>query len=119
MEIPNIYVKDLKSIVEKNDYYYEMRDTGYNKIMEVPLLSGCFMFLRTDIFVKVNGFDERFFMYMEDFDLCRRIEEISKVVFYPETEIVHNHARESHKNLKMTLEHTKSAIKYFIKWRGK
>lgn len=109
----------IKSIVEKNDYYYEMRDTGYNKIMEVPLLSGCFMFLRTDVFIKVNGFDEKFFMYMEDFDLCRRIGKISKVVFYSETEIIHNHARESHKNLKMTLEHIKSAIKYFVKWRGK
>ena len=106
----------IKSIMEKNDYYYEMRDSGYNKILEVPLLSGCFMFLRTDIFVKVNGFDDKFFMYLEDYDLCRRIGEISKVVFYPEVEIIHNHAKESYKNKKLLLEHMKSTIYYFNKW---
>ena len=105
-----------KKVIEKQDYLYEMRDLGYEKIREVPLLSGCFMFLRTEIFVKVNGFDERFFMYMEDFDLCRRIGEISKIIFYPEVEIFHNHAKESFKNKKMMWEHIKSAIKYFNKW---
>lgn len=105
-----------KSIVEKNDYIYEMRSSGYNKIMEVPILSGCFMFLRTDIFLKINGFDERFFMYLEDFDLTRRIGEQSKTIFFPNVEIVHAHAKESYKSKKMMIMHIKSAIKYFNKW---
>ena len=107
----------IKNIVEKSNYYYEMRDTGYNKIMEVSLLSGCFMFLRTNILIEVNGFDERFFMYFEDYDLCRRIGKISKLIFYPKVEIIHNHRKSSYKNKKMLFEHIKSGIKYFIKWR--
>jgi hypothetical protein len=106
----------IKSIVEKNDYKYEMRETGYNKIMEVPILSGCFMFLRTDIFTSIGGFDERFFMYLEDFDLTRRMGEKSKTIFFPEVEIVHAHAKESYKNKKMMWIHIKSTIKYFNKW---
>lgn len=106
----------IKSIVEKNDFRYEMRSTGYNKIMEVPILSGCFMFLRTEAFVKVNGFDERFFMYLEDFDLTRRVGEKYKTVFYPEAEIVHAHAKESFKNKRLMKEHIRSTIKYFNKW---
>lgn len=106
----------IKSIVEKNDYRYEMRGTGYNRIMEVPILSGCFMFFRTKAFLEVGGFDERFFMYLEDFDLTRRIGEKYKTIFFPEVEIIHAHAKESYKSRKMMIEHIKSAIKYFNKW---
>lgn len=107
----------IKKIVEKNNYYYEMRDTGYNKIMEVSLLSGCFMFLRTNVFIEVKGFDETFFMYFEDYDLCRRIGKISKLIFFPKVEIIHNHRKSSYKNKKMLYIHIKSGIKYFLKWR--
>lgn len=105
-----------KSVIEKNNYYYEMRDTNYDKIMNVPILSGCFMFIRNEIFSIVGMFDERYFMYMEDFDLSRRIYEKYKNIFYPNVEIVHAHAKESHKSKKMTIIHLKSAIKYFNKW---
>lgn len=105
----------IKSIVEKNNYYYEMRDTNYDKIIEVPSLSGCFMFTRTEFLLKVGGFDERFFMYMEDIDICIRLSKISKLIFYPEVEIYHKHGKESYKSLKMTWAHIKSVFKYFNK----
>ncbi len=105
-----------KSIIERNNYKYEMRATGYNKIMDVPILSGCFMFIRNEVFEKVGIFDERYFMYMEDFDLSRRIHEKYRTIFYPYVEIVHNHAKESYKNKKMAKIHIESTIKYFNKW---
>lgn len=105
-----------RNIKEKMDYKYEMRWSGYDKIMEVPILSGCFMFFRTEKLLELKGFDERYFMYLEDFDLSRRMNEISRTVYYPEAEIVHNHAKESYKSRKMTIEHIKSAVKYFNKW---
>lgn len=105
-----------KSIIEKNNFYYEMKDKDYTRIMEVPLLSGCFMFLRVNELERIKGFDENFFMYMEDFDLCRRLRKYSKLIYYPKVEIYHNHARESHKNFKMTWIHAKSAFKYFNKY---
>ena len=105
-----------KSIIERNNYKYEMRETGYTKIVDVPILSGCFMFIRNEVFRTVGLFDEQYFMYMEDFDLSRRIHEKYRTVFYPKVEIVHAHAKESFKNKKMARIHLKAAIKYFNKW---
>lgn len=105
-----------KSVIERNNYKYEMRETGYNKIIDVPILSGCFMFIRNEVFRIVGLFDEQYFMYMEDFDLSRRIHEKYRTVFYPKVEIVHAHAKESFKNKKMAKIHLKAAIKYFNKW---
>ena len=106
----------IKSIVDKMDYNYEMRWCDYNSIMEVPILSGCLMFIRTDILKNVGMFDTRYFMYMEDYDLCRRIGQKYKVIFYPEVEIIHEHGKASYKTRKMMMAHINSAIKYFNKW---
>ena len=106
----------VKSIVEKMDYSYEMKWYNYKSIIEVPILSGCFIFVRTDILKDIGVFDERYFMYMEDYDLCRRIGKKYKVVFYPKVNIVHKHGKASYKSRKMMIVHIKSAIKYFNKW---
>ena len=106
----------VKSIVEKMDYSYEMKWYDYKSTIEVPILSGCFIFIRTDILKDIGVFDERYFMYMEDYDLCRRIGKKYKVVFYPKVNIVHKHGKASYKSRKMMIIHIKSAIKYFNKW---
>ena len=95
---------------------FELRKSGYNEIMDVPYMSGCFMFLRTEALSKVGLFDERFFMYPEDIDLTRRIHLESRTVYYPEVSIVHHHARDSYLNLKMLWIHTTNMIRYFNKW---
>lgn len=51
-----------KSLKEKNNYFFEMRDRNYDEIMEVPSLSGCFMFFRNEVLQKIQGFDENIFM---------------------------------------------------------
>lgn len=109
-------VKPLEKIFIKKSNYYEMRDMNYKKEMNVEILSGCFMFLRNEIFDRIGIFDERFFMYFEDFDLNRRIHEKYITLYFPEVEIIHKHAREAHKNKKMLYIAMKSAIKYFNKW---
>ena len=106
----------LKKIVEKMDYDYEMRWYNYKDIVEGALLSGCFMLLRTEVFEKVGKFDEKYFMYLEDYDFCRRIGEKYEVIYYPEVEIMHEHAKSSYKSRKMLLIHIKSALTYFNKW---
>ena len=105
-----------KKFVAKRNYKYELLFTGYDKTMQVPSLSGCFMFMRTEVLKNVGGFDERFFMYCEDVDLSRRIGQIAKTVFYPEVEVIHNYEKGSYKNLKLLKYHILSAIKYFNKW---
>lgn len=99
-----------------NDRYI-LKDSGYNRIMNPPCLSGCFMFMRTETLQKYNlFFDERFFMYCEDFDLMRRLHRIGKTIFYPKVTIVHEHEKGSYKNNKMLKMHVASAIKYFNKY---
>ena len=95
---------------------FEMRKTGYNKLMQVPYLSGCFMFLRTEALKEIGLFDERFFMYPEDIDLTRRIHRKYQTVFYPDVSIVHHHAQSSYLNLKMLRIHITNMILYFNKW---
>ena len=105
------------SLVKKSDDRYCLKMSGYNKIMNPPCLSGCFMFLRVSTIQKHNlFFDERFFMYCEDFDLMRRLHRVGKTIFYPEAEIIHDHAHASYKNKKMLMVHISSAIKYFNKY---
>lgn len=95
---------------------FEMRASGYNKIMDVPYLSGCFMFLRTEVLKKTGLFDEQFFMYPEDIDLTRRIHRKYRTVFNPEFSIIHYHARSSYSNYKLLLIHLINMVKYFNKW---
>ncbi len=95
---------------------FELRKSGYNKIFEAAYIHGCFMFLRTEALKKVGLFDERFFMYPEDIDLTRRIHQQYRTIFYPEVEIVHEHAKGSYKSLKLFWIHITNMIKYFNKW---
>ena len=105
-----------RGIQAKMDEKFELHFTGYDKEMEVPSLSGCFMFMRMDVLRKVGGFDERFFMYAEDLDLCRRIGEVSKTMYYPGISIYHAYGKGSYKNKKLLKYHICSVIKYFNKW---
>lgn len=101
---------------EKNDQRYAMKSADFTKIMDVPSLSGCFMFVRTSTFIQVGGFDTRFFMHFEDIDLTRRIGEISRTVYFPGSSIVHAHEAAHKKSKKMLLIGFQSAVKYFNKW---
>jgi len=105
-----------KKWINDRNNIYELQFTGYNKIMNVPSLSGCFMLLRTSVLSQTGGFDERFFMYCEDNDLSRRVGQISKTIFYPEVTVTHNYEKGSYKNPKLLRYHILSAIKYFNKW---
>lgn len=104
------------TVLKKRKEKFQLIFTGYDKIMEVPYLSGCFMFLRTASIKEVGLFDERFFMYPEDIDLTRRINEKYKTIYFPEVYIIHDHAKESYKKGDMLLIHTTNIIKYFNKW---
>jgi GT2 family glycosyltransferase len=90
--------------------------TGYNKKFSPPFVLGCFMFIPKSVFEKVGMFDENMFMYMEDFDLTRRIKKHYKTLFLPEAVICHAYERQSAKQLKLLYFHLKSSFYYFGKW---
>lgn len=95
---------------------FELRYTNYDKIMNVPFLSGCFMFMRVEALKDVGLFDETIFMYMEDIDINRRLHRKYKTLFYPDVHLYHEYERGAHKNLKLFLISIKSSIQYFNKW---
>lgn len=104
-------------IMKKIDARYSLHNFSYDKIINPPCLSGCFMFLRLKP-IKENNifFDDRFFMYFEDFDLIRRLHKIGKTIFYPNVSIIHAHAAQAHTSKKMFWIFVKSMCKYFNKW---
>lgn len=105
-----------RSRLEKENFKYELHLSGYNKIIDAPFLSGCFMFIRTQALQTVGLFDERFFLYTEDTDLSRRIHKYYRTVFFPEVAIYHYHQRGSYKDISLLWRNIRSAIKYFNKW---
>ncbi len=105
-----------KNWLRKLNDRYEMNETGYDKVMNVPFLSGCFMFLRTEALKKVGLFDDRYFLYAEDTDLSRRIHAQFQTLYYPYAHITHVHARGSYKDFGLTFQNIKSAVQYFNKW---
>ena len=100
---------------KRNDRF-ELRDSGYEREMNVPFLSGCFMFFRMSALQGVGLFDERFFMYMEDVDITRRLHAKYKTLFYPSVSIYHRFSRLSYHNWQLSLAHMVSVVKYFNKW---
>jgi GT2 family glycosyltransferase len=95
---------------------YTLRDVDLSVPRVVPSLSGCFMFIRVDVLRQVGLFDERFFMYMEDVDLCRRIGKVSRTVFFPGVSIYHGYQKGSYRDPHLLMHHTASALRYFDKW---
>lgn len=108
-----IPLKKWKDTINKR---YELHAFEYDKIMNIPNLSGCFMFLRTEALKKIGLFDENIFMYLEDIDLNRRIHSQYKTIYYPDATVTHEHQKESYKSKKLLKAHIKSAIYYFNKY---
>ena len=96
----------------------ELHLANYNSgIFRAPFLSGCFLLFRVKCLNQIGCFDERFFMYMEDTDLTRRLwENKTYPYYYGLTSITHGYVRGSSKNWKLFKIHVLSAIKYFNKW---
>ncbi|MEM6523615.1 MAG: glycosyltransferase family 2 protein [Bacteroidota bacterium] len=99
----------------RNDLY-ELRKTGYNRRINVPYLSGCFMLLRNSVLKEVGLFDERIFMYIEDADLSRRIHKEYRTMYIPDVHITHHYEKGSYKNFKLMLYNIHGAYIYFSKW---
>ncbi|WP_158840388.1 glycosyltransferase family 2 protein [Polaribacter sp. L3A8] len=95
----------------------EYRNKDLSKPFYPEFIHGCFMLFKTADFKNLKGFDERYFLYMEDADICRKIDDSGKKkLYYPNIEIIHQHQKGSSKNIKLFFYHLASAIKYFTKW---
>jgi GT2 family glycosyltransferase len=95
----------------------EYRFKDLTKPFYPEYITGCFQLYKTHDFVKINGFDKRYFLYMEDVDICKKIDAISKKkMYYPQEKIYHILKQGSLKKINLFFRHISSAIKYFLKW---
>ncbi len=105
-----------EKLYEKWNSEYELRTMPDNSYIDAPVLSGCFTFIRTIAFGKAGLYDDRYFMYFEDFDLSRRINKYYQTVYYTYVAVYHEYERGAQKNPKLFKIFLKSAFSYFNKW---
>lgn len=105
-----------KNAFQKRRNHHSMKDEDYAHPFKVPFGQGSFLVIRTNLWKSLNGFDNRFFMYLEDADLCRRVNEKSSLIYCPNATVVHKWEKESHRNKVLFKIHVQSMIKYFNKW---
>lgn len=103
---------------------YLMQDFDHEKIQEVELVTGAAMMMKRSFFEEIGGFDDRYFLFMEDFDLCKKTRKAGKkIVYFPKALVNHYHKRLSGGNFlrllgrKVFWLHLQSAAKYFWKWK--
>ena len=92
-------------------------DLDLTKTQYVDYLTGCFYLFKTKDLLQLKGFDVRYFLYMEDVDICKKIDKLGKKkAYYPHVSIEHVLKQRSATDLKLFLRHVLSMIKYFMKW---
>ncbi len=106
----------LKKGFKKRRDRHTMQDMDYSKPFKVPFAQGSFLVIDTALFKKLRGFDERFFLYMEDADLCKRVNKEGLIFYVPEGVALHKWEKGSHKEGKLFKLHVSSMLKYFMKW---
>jgi len=105
--------KLFKTRFDKSHYL----DKNLSRPRMVDSIAGCFQLFKTDVYLEINGFDERYFMYMEDIDICKKvIANGQKILFYPYSKATHYYEKGSTKNFRLLIAHINSSIKYFMKW---
>ena len=94
---------------------YEMAEHLNNDdvLWDPPIVSGCFMLFRTDVLQQLGGFDPRFFLYFEDFDISLRAGKISRIAYVPQVKVVHHGGHASRKGWRHLWMFGRSMVTFF------
>lgn len=112
--VRGFFPSPLKILFAKRLAGFEMHDLSEQQATtNITIVSGCCMLCRTEAFRKVNGFDENYFLYFEDFDLSLRMRKLGKLAYVPTMRIEHaggHAARKGWTHLKMF---ARSGLRFF------
>ena len=90
------------------------------KISSPFWVGGMFMGFRSSVFRSIGGFDQRYFMYLEDVDICAELLAAGyEIAIDSDNSVTHDARRGSRRNLRLFLIHCASYVRYFKKWTGK
>lgn len=95
---------------------YELKGLPDAPSAAIPFLSGCFVFARWSVLRSIGGFDDRYFLYMEDVDLCRRMAAHGKLLYWPAVQVTHGFHRGSHVSYRLMMAHLRSSWTYYNRW---
>jgi GT2 family glycosyltransferase len=113
--------RSLRQLFARRLARYEMRDLidDRNVVWDPPIVSGCFMLFRTEVLKTLAGFDPRYFLYFEDYDLSLRAHDVARVVYVPTVRVLHHGggaARKGSTHIKMF---ARSAYQFFSRFGWK
>jgi GT2 family glycosyltransferase len=104
----------LRRIFGKRLDRYELRDRiGDHVVMDVPIVSGCFMLFRRPVLTRLEGFSPAYFLYFEDFDLSLRIAKIARTAYVPDVRITHFGGHAARKGKRHVKLFARSALTFF------
>ncbi len=100
---------------------YEMRDliNEQDIVWDPPIVSGCFMLFRASVLKKLAGFDARYFLYFEDYDLSLRAHDVTRVVYTPAVRVLHHGGGAARKGSAHIRMFAASAYKFFSRFGWK
>lgn len=100
---------------------YEMRDLINDRdiVWDPPIVSGCFMLFRTSVLKNLAGFDARYFLYFEDYDLSLRAHDVARVAYAPAVRVLHHGGGAARKGSAHIRMFVASAYKFFSRFGWK
>ncbi len=106
---PFSVIKKVLSRQKKSDYSTD------NVIINPDWVAGMFMLFKSKQYRLIGGFDERYFLYYEDVDICKTLKKAKQdIVFCPNVTVIHQARRSSHKKLTYLVWHVKSMLRFFF-----
>lgn len=113
--------RSLRQLFARRLARYEMRDVidDRNVVWDPPIVSGCFMLFRTEVLKTLTGFDPRYFLYFEDYDLSLRTHDVARVVYVPTVRVLHHGGGAARKGSAHIRMFARSAYQFFSRFGWK
>ena len=102
--------------LQKHGDHYAMLEEDLSKPTPIEFCTGSFFCMRTEVFKEIGGFDEKYFMYVEDADITQKARQKGLVYYLPQFHAYHEWHRAPNKSLKPFFQQLKSMGRYFCKW---
>lgn len=119
--IPNFFHLILRKVLRQSWYQnrflkkYMLKNEDLSQIIEVEILSGSCLITTYAYFNMANGFDQKYFLYFEDWDLSKKLSAFGKLVHYGEVPIIHEKQSAANNNLIHLKYYSKSMLRFYIK----
>ncbi|MDL2219148.1 glycosyltransferase family 2 protein [Ruminococcaceae bacterium OttesenSCG-928-O06] len=103
-------------VLKPYEEHYLMLDEDLSGPVDVEFCSGSFFLIRTEVLRAIGGFDEGYFMYVEDADITQKALRCGRAVYLPDVSVIHAWHRAAHRDPRQFLRQCRSMARYFAKW---